>query len=141
MSFQLKVSTGSKLWTLKSCDWKSCGYSIIKGCHRKFNYLQACRWFQFRKDTYFVESFNNTLNVYQDKRIAFRSEQYNVRAFLGTLHWNENVSRECTSISLKADPKAPRRLIGKKNNKKKTFKFRNNIWMGYIKFVYLKRAK
>ena len=97
--------------------------------------------FNLGKDTYFVESFNNTLNVYQDKRIAFGSEQYKVRAFLGTLHWNENVSREYTSISLKADPKAPRRLIGKKNYKKKTFNFRNNIWMRYIKFVYSKRAK
>ena len=97
--------------------------------------------FNLGKDTYFVESFNNTLNVYQDKRIAFGSEQYNVRAFLGTLHWNENASKEYTSISLKADPKAPRRLIGKRNYQKKTFKFRNNIWMRYIKFLYSKRAK
>ena len=65
-------------------------------------------------DTYFVESFNNTLNVYQDKTIAFGIEQYKVRSFLGTLHWNETVSSEYTSISLKADPKAHRRLIGKK---------------------------
>ena len=59
--------------------------------------------------------------VYQDKRIAFGSEQYKVHAFLGTLHWNENVNREHTSVSFKADPKAPRRLKGKKNYKKKTF--------------------
>lgn len=95
--------------------------------------------FNLGRDTYFVESFNNTLNVYQDKRIAFGSEQYEVRAFLGTLHWNENVNREHTSVSFKADPKAPRRLKGKKNYKKKTFNFRNNIWMRYIKQVYSKR--
>lgn len=32
--------------------------------------------FKLGRDTYFVESFNNTLNIYQDKRIAFGSEQY-----------------------------------------------------------------
>ena len=79
-------------------------------------------------------------DVYQE-RSAFGSEQQKVRAFLGTRHWNENVSREYTSMSLKADPKAPRRLIGKRNYQKKTFNFRNNIWMRYIKFVYSKRAK
>lgn len=47
--------------------------------------------FKLGRDTYFVESFNNTLNIYQDKRIAFGSEQYKVRVFLGTCHWNENV--------------------------------------------------
>jgi HKD family nuclease len=66
------------------------------------------------RDTYFVESFNNTMNIYQDKRIVFGSEQYKVRAFLGTLHWNEKVNRESTSISFKADRKARRRLTGKK---------------------------
>lgn len=44
--------------------------------------------------------------ITQDKRIAFGSEQYKVRAFLETLHWNENVNREHTSVSFKADPKA-----------------------------------
>lgn len=47
--------------------------------------------FKLGRDTYFVESFNNTLNIYQDKRIAFGSEQYKVRVFLRTCHWNENV--------------------------------------------------
>ena len=37
--------------------------------------------FNLGKDTYFVESFNNILNVYQDKRIAFGTEQYNVRGY------------------------------------------------------------
>lgn len=81
--------------------------------------------FKLGRDTYFVESFNNTLNIYQDKRIAFSSEQYKVRAFLSTCHWNENVGRKFTSISYRRDPKSPRRQIGKKNYSKQTFQFRN----------------
>lgn len=73
--------------------------------------------------------------------MSIKTKEQHLRAFLGTLHWNENVNREHTSVSFKADPKAPRRLKGKQNYKKKTFNFRNNIWMRYIKQVYPKREK
>lgn len=79
--------------------------------------------FKLRRDTYSVESFNITLNVYEDKKIAFGSEQYKVRAFLETQRQNDNVNRKQTSISFKTDTKAHRRLRGEKNNKKKTFNF------------------
>ena len=95
--------------------------------------------FRLGRDTFFVESFNNTLNIYEDKRIAFGSEQYQTRSYLGTCHWNENVGREITSISYKLDPRAPRRQKGKKNYKKQTFRFRENIWNRYIKSVFSKR--
>lgn len=35
--------------------------------------------FKLERDTYFVESFNKTLNIYQDKRTAVGSEQYKVQ--------------------------------------------------------------
>ena len=97
--------------------------------------------FRLGCDTFFVESFNNTLNIYEDKRIAFGTEQYQTRSYLGTCHWNENVGREITSITYKRDPKAPRRLKGKKNYKKQTFVFRENIWNRYMKNVFSKRRK
>ena len=50
------------------------------------------------RDTYYVESFNDVVNVYQDKRISFSDEQYNARANLAVCHWNENVDREFTSL-------------------------------------------
>ena len=50
------------------------------------------------RDTYYVESFNNIVNVYQDKRISFSYEQYNARANLAVCHWNENVDWEITSV-------------------------------------------
>lgn len=91
---------------------------------------------------YYVESFNNTLNIYKDKRVAFGSDQYKVRALLGTYHQNEivgswkwNPSQHC------CDPKAPRRKVGKTIYKKWTHQFRKNIWKRYNKSVFSKGKK
>ena len=53
----------------------------------------------YGRDTFYVESFNNVINVYKNKRIAFGDEQYNTRNNLAVCHWNENVDREHTSVS------------------------------------------
>jgi hypothetical protein len=53
--------------------------------------------FSFGKDSHYVESFNNVLNVFGDKRINFSSSEYEKRAKLAVLHWNENVDRGYTS--------------------------------------------
>lgn len=90
------------------------------------------------RDTYYVESFNNVVNVYQDKRISFSDEQYNARANLAVCHWNENVDREYTSV-WKPNHRMPRSLKGKKNYKKCTYQFKKNIWNRYIKSVLRKR--
>ena len=48
-------------------------------------------------DTYFVESFDNVLNIFHDRRISFGTKQYRLRSDLALLHWNENVDRPYTS--------------------------------------------
>jgi hypothetical protein len=53
----------------------------------------------YGRDTFNVESFNNVINVYQNKRIAFGDEKCNTRNNLAVCHWNENVDREHTSVS------------------------------------------
>ena len=90
------------------------------------------------RDTYYVESFNNVVNVYQDKRISFSDDQYNARANLAVCHWNENVDREFTSV-WKPNYRVPRSLKGKKNYKKCTYQFRKNIWKRYIKSAFRTR--
>lgn len=47
----------------------------------------------YRKNasTAHVESFNNTLNVFQDKRICFSDKIYKLRSNLAICHWNENL--------------------------------------------------
>ena len=67
------------------------------------------RDFMLAMDTYYVESFNNSMNMFQDKRISFGDLQYSVRSQLAACHWNENVDREFTSIwHPRADPWHPR---------------------------------
>ena len=90
-------------------------------------------------DTFYVESFNNVMNIYQDKRIAFGDKQYNARSNLAVCQWNENVDRDFTSISNQRNPRTPRSIRGKKNYKQKTFKFRENIWRNYVNSVYSRR--
>ena len=93
------------------------------------------------RDTFYVESFNNVMNIYQDKRIAFGDMQYNARSNLAVLQWNENVDRDFTSISNQRNPRAPRSQRGKKNYKQKTFKFRENIWNNYVNSIFSKQRK
>ena len=93
------------------------------------------------RDTFYVESFNNVMNIYQDKRIAFGDMQYNARSILAVLQWNENVDRDFTSISNQRNPRAPRSQRGKKNYKQKTFKFRENIWNNNVKSIFFKTKK
>lgn len=69
------------------------------------------------KDTYYVESFNNTMNIFQDKRIAFGDHTYRARSHLAVCHWNENVDREYTSVWNPRRPDAPRSSKGKKCTK------------------------
>lgn len=93
------------------------------------------------RDTFYVESFNNVTNIYQNKRIAFGDRQYNARANLSVLHWNENVDRGYTSISTQQSHRAPRSRKGKKNYKKATYTFRDNIWSRYVKNVFRKKKQ
>ena len=65
----------------------------IKGSTLYKNAVDFCHG----KDTHYVESYNNVLNIFTDKRISFSSEAYEIRVKLATLHWNENVDRSFTS--------------------------------------------
>jgi hypothetical protein len=43
----------------------------------------------YARDTFFVESFNNVLNIFQDKRVSFGDKQYKLQSNLAVCHWNE----------------------------------------------------
>ena len=83
-------------------------------------------------DTYHTESFNNTLNIFQNKRIAFGERQYSVRAHLAILHWNTNVGRHHTSVYKAKDPKSPRSQKGKKCLVATNYDYRGKLWDDYI---------
>jgi hypothetical protein len=84
------------------------------------------------KDTHYVESFNNVLNIFQDKRISFSSEQYGIRAKLATLHWNENVDRKFTSEWTKKVTKEKRGKV-KRAYRKPGYGYRRKLWTSYVK--------
>ena len=92
--------------------------------------------FVLGKDTYYVESFNNTINMFQDKRISFTDDAYRMRSELAVCHWNENVDRKYTSVWNPQRPNAPRSAKGKKNYKAPTYKYRQSIWSRQMRQFY-----
>ena len=80
------------------------------------------------KDTHYVESFNNVINIFQDKRVSFSSVEYNKRAKLAVLHWNENVDRAYSSIWSKPLVVGARRPKCKKVYKEVTYNYTNFLW-------------
>ena len=87
-------------------------------------------------DISYVESFNNVMNIFQDKRIAFSNAQYSIRSQLAVMHWNENVDRGYTSVWNRRDQRAPRRQKRKKNYKDPTYCYRDSVWYSYIKSIF-----
>ena len=79
-------------------------------------------------DTHYVESFNNALLIYHDKRIKFVDKKYKRRSQMAVLDWNENVVRDYTSISNYEDDRRPRCRSGHKNFVPKTNKFSKKLW-------------
>lgn len=90
--------------------------------------------FALGKDTHYVESFNNVLNIFQDKRINFSSKEYQKRAKLAVLHWNENVDRGYTSEWHKPTA-ANKRSKTKKIYKNITYQYRKKLWQRFFKSV------
>lgn len=78
-------------------------------------------------DTFYVESFNNVLNIFLDKRIHFGEKAYNMRTSLAICHWNENVDRQATSIYHANSGQK------KKNLSQRTFDYRHKIWQRFLK--------
>ena len=86
------------------------------------------------KDTFYVESFNNTLLIFMDKRIPFGDEEYFARSQLGVLHWNENVDRTHTSVYVRHG-----RRKNKKNLTRATHQYHMNLWESFV-FRHMKNV-
>ena len=88
--------------------------------------------------TYYVESFNNVLNIFHHKRISFGDEEYFKRSQLAVCQWNENVGRDYTStwISPAAAAINPRLNQGKKSYKKCAYNYCHAIWHLFMNQVF-----
>ncbi|CAH1253420.1 Hypp1174 [Branchiostoma lanceolatum] len=87
-------------------------------------------------ETHYVESFNNALLQYHDKRIVFGRDQYLMRSHLSILDWNEHVDREHTSIIRRQSATNPRAVEGHRVLKRKTNSFKATIWEKYISQIF-----
>lgn len=88
------------------------------------------------KDTHYVESFNNSLLQYHDKRIAFGKKAYHLRTDLSILDWNEHVGRPVTSLRFEENALCLRKNSGQRVLVKKNYSFRENIWDRWMSFFY-----
>ena len=71
-----------------------------------------------------VECFNNTLNVFQDKRVgAMAIQTYKMRSNLAVLHWNENQNHDKKKNTFQYRRSILNRLLGDQ--------FCNEIWKPY----------
>ncbi len=82
----------------------------------------------YGRDTFLVESYNNTVLMYLDKRIHYQDRMYKLRRDLSVLDWNEHVDRPYSSISLKLRPDHTRRKAGKRVLRSKTYAFVTELW-------------
>ncbi|CAC5420412.1 unnamed protein product [Mytilus coruscus] len=110
---------------------------LLLGVIHKSVIFKSPDHFVLARDTSYVESFNNTMNMFQDKRIVLSDANYHTRACLAVCHWNENVDRGFTSIWNPERRNAPRSMKGKKNYKPPSYSYRNNIWKRQINSIYL----
>lgn len=83
--------------------------NLLTNAIQKSTLYKSAQDYVYGKDTYYVESFNNTMNMFQDKRITFGNEEYKARSFLAVLHWNENVDRQHTSERRTANGKVKKK--------------------------------
>ena len=105
--------------------------SLLSKTIQSSTLFKSAKDFSYGKDSHYVESYNNVLNIFTDKRIAFSSEEYELRVRLATLHWNENVDRGFTS-EWQAPSAANRRSKIKKIYKKLSYDYHNEIWECFL---------
>ena len=86
-------------------------------------------------DTHYVESFNNALLQYHDKRIVFGISNYKLRLNLAILDWNEHVDRQTISERQDEDTARPRQQASVKVLSKKTYNFREDIWKQWVQRI------
>ena len=88
------------------------------------------------RDTSYVESFNNAMNIFRDKRVAFSDMQYNMRSQLAVIHWNENVNRDLRQFG---NYDCQKLHAVRKERKNTNYRYRQSIWDKYITSMFNQR--
>ena len=105
---------------------------------RKSMLYRFADYFVLGRDTAYVESFNNTMNMFHDKHVFYSDLEYGMRSHIAVLYWNEHVGRHHTSIWMPTSAnRAGTRGARRRNNyKDATFRHRSNVWVCYMNAVF-----
>lgn len=105
--------------------------NLLRVAITKSTLYMAAKDFVHGKYTSHVESFNNTMNMFHDKRIYYGDLEYKTRSYMAVIYWNENSGREHTSVWTRAK-------VGTRGNrsikvyKKATYAYQGNVWRNYL---------
>lgn len=106
--------------------------SLLKNAITKSTLYTAAEDFVHGMYTSHVESFNNVMNMFHDKRIYYSDKEYLARSLIAVLYWNENSGREHTSVwQPTGSAGSTRRSAKKKTYKVSTFNYTTNVWKRY----------
>ena len=94
--------------------------------------------FVLGRETAHVESFNNTMNMFHDKRSFYGKEEYALRSHIAVMHWNENVGRAHTSVwEAPHNPAGTRGSKSRRTYKAPTYEYRDNVWERHMDSIHL----
>ena len=110
----------------------SCAEDLLTGFFKKILPYKEAENYKHCIDTHYVESFNNALLQYMDKRISFGIDTYLLRRNLAVLDWNEHVDRRRISETYLMDATNPRRRKAMPVLSKKTNNFKRVIFQNWI---------
>ncbi|CAH1242563.1 Hypp6844 [Branchiostoma lanceolatum] len=100
---------------------------LLDFLHKTVVYKKAENYIH-SKDTHYVESFNNAMLVYHDKRICFGRTNYLLWVNLAILDWNDYADREITSVWFDENAANTRKQQPKKQLVRKAYKLRKDVW-------------
>ena len=76
--------------------------NLLSSTIKNFDVYKKPQNYVHAMDTYSVESFNNTLNIFHDKRLGSLSKKsYTMKSSLAVCHWNENICKTHKRLSYK----------------------------------------
>ena len=84
-------------------------------------------------NTHYVESFNNTVLIYMDKRVHYHECMYKIRLGLAILDWNEHVDRPASSIGYRPRPGNPQHPQSYRVLTRKTNAFASDLWEEFVR--------
>ena len=104
---------------------------LLENCIKKLYIYKHPEKYVNCIDTHFVESFNNVVLIYLDKRIHYGNVMYQIRIGLAILDWNNNVSRDVYSTKIYRSVRNPDQQTPSRSLKPKQLDWCTRLWKSY----------